>query len=313
MEALDAAYTSFVAFLEQEYPKSRDTLNTEADVRMKVIDPLFVEVLGWPHHEIHLEDSAGSGGYIDYKFTIKSLARLIIEAKKDTRDLGIKKEYSGRFFKLKGPVFNSDTIKEGIDQAIRYCGYKNAELACVTNGRQWVIFRGNRLGDGKDTLDGIACVFGSLEGVREDFKRFWDLLSYHSVQNYRYRPEFHEAEGQPIRASSFRQELRSPVSRKLLQSDKLASDLDRVMLSFFQTLTSKDDPKLLTECFVTSPESEKAQASLARISESLINRIRTLHAKDGEELTEAVRRVQEMVTVHAPGSSDGVDWWARWQ
>jgi hypothetical protein len=34
----------------------------------------------------------------------------------------------------------------------------------VTNGRQWVIFRGNRLGDGQDTLDLIQAKASSPGG-----------------------------------------------------------------------------------------------------------------------------------------------------
>lgn len=293
MEPIDVAYQKLLEFLNEDYPKCWDSLHTEADVRMKVIDRIFVEILGWPREYIHLEDAAG-GGFIDYKCTINALARLIIEAKKDARDLGITKDYSGRFFRLDGAVFRSEFAQEGILQAVRYCGHKNAELACVTNGRQWIVFRGNRLGDGKDTLSGLACVFGSLEGVKEDFRRFYDLLAFSSVGNYRYRPEFQQAEGQPLRASLFRKELRSPASRRLLASDKLSNDVDRVMLSFFQTLTAEDDPELLRECFVTSPESYRAEDTLARISEDLVTRIQTLHTKEGNELTDAIRRVTEM-------------------
>jgi hypothetical protein len=146
---------------------------------MKVIDRMFVEILGWPRHEIHLENSAGSG-FIDYRCTVTGLNRIIVEAKKDSRDLGVASDKFGQFFKLNGPVFKPADAQEGIEQAIRYCGHKNAELACVTNGRQWVIFRGNRLGDGQDTLEGRACAFGSLEQVQKNFALFHKLLSYSS-------------------------------------------------------------------------------------------------------------------------------------
>jgi hypothetical protein len=73
---------------------------------------------------------------------------------------------------------------------------QNAELACVSKGREWKIFRGNRLGDGKDTLDGLACAFGSLKGVQDTFKLFFDLLSYDAVTGYKYRAIFREQEKQ---------------------------------------------------------------------------------------------------------------------
>ena len=79
---------------------------------MKVIDRVFVEILGWPHDEFHLEDAAGKG-FIDYKFTIGQLARLIVEAKKDARDLESRKAILGVFSSLTAPSFNLSTpVKE---------------------------------------------------------------------------------------------------------------------------------------------------------------------------------------------------------
>ena len=153
MEPIDAAYEKLLLLVDKEIPSYWESITTEADVRMKVIDRVFVEILGWPHSEIFMESPAGTG-FIDYKCTVAGLSRLVIEAKKDSRDLGIEPDRACRFYKLNGPVFDSKHAQEGIDQAIRYCGYKNAELACVTNGRQWIVFRGSRLGDGKDTRGG---------------------------------------------------------------------------------------------------------------------------------------------------------------
>ena len=178
MEPIDVAREKFLKITREDLPEYGDTLITEADVRMKVIDRIFVEVLGWPYADIRLEEQAGMGkgkdmkGYIDYKCGIDGLNRLIIEAKRVGRDLGVSPERSGHFFKLNGAVFDTEAAREGIEQGIRYCGHKNAELACVTNGDQWIIFLGSRRGDGKNTLDGMGCVFGSLGEVASHFKRF---------------------------------------------------------------------------------------------------------------------------------------------
>jgi len=156
------------------------------------------------------------------------------------------------------------------------------------------MFRGNRLGDGRDTMEGMAYVFGSLDGVEKDFQLFYDLLSYESVSGYRYRALFHEAEGQPLRTRAFRAATRRPESRRMLEIDRLSSDLDRVMLSFFRDITGEDDPEARRQCFVTTPESDKAETGLARLSEDLIGRVKVLRTEEGKELSEAIRRVQEM-------------------
>ena len=135
MELIDVAAERF-ATLVSSIAEYRDTIRSEQDTRLKVINPIFHDVLAWPLKEILTEEQAGSG-YIDYKLSIGGRARLVVEAKRDGRDLGLKDRPAGRAFKLNGPVFTTDSVKEGISQGIRYCGQKNAELACVTNGRKW--------------------------------------------------------------------------------------------------------------------------------------------------------------------------------
>src|ERR1700736_6085623 len=113
MEAIDAAFEKFQAlFAEVTEQGYWDSIDNEADTRMKVIDRIFVDVLGWPVPQIHLEGNAGTK-FIDYRCTIDDLNRLIIEAKKESRDLGINEDHAARFFKLNGAVFGTEAAKEG--------------------------------------------------------------------------------------------------------------------------------------------------------------------------------------------------------
>ncbi len=288
---IDAAFQRFQNIL-RHVENIKETVITEQDTRLKVIDPILTQVLGWPLGEISTEDKAGNG-FVDYKLTVNGFARLILEAKRDGKDLGIERQSSGRAFKLNGPVFSSPDVKQGIEQATKYCGQKNSELACVSNGREWVVFRGSRLGDGQDTMEGVAFVFSSLAAVTDSFKLFFDLLSYDSISKFQYRAYFQEAEGKPIRRFEFKRPLRSPESRKLLMHDRLSGDLDRVMTTFFRRLSGDNDPDLLTECFVVTRESEIADRTLARISEDLAGRIRDLDTQDADELTELIQRVKK--------------------
>jgi AAA domain len=313
MEPIDAAALQLETIIG-EVRGYAEGLLSEQDTRLKVINRLLTEVLGWPLSEIFTEESTGDG-FIDYKLTVNGLARLVVEAKRDDRTLGTEGRTSGRAYKLNGPVFNTASVKEGVAQAIRYCGQKNAELACVTNGREWIAFRGSRLGDGRDTMDGMAFVFPSLDDTLTNFKIFYDLLSYDAVTQFRYRAYFQEAEGRPIRNQSFRMALRSPSSRRLLTHNKLSNDIDRVMTSFFRRLSGDGDPELLVRCFVVTKESQVADERLARISEDLAGRIRNLDTASAEQLTELVERVHStqrnefviMVGTKGAGKSTFID------
>lgn len=292
MEPLDAAFEKFCHFVDEVVPDFWDTLKTETDVRTKLIDRVFVDILGWPMSEILLEDS-DDAGRIDYRMTIGEHSRLIVEAKREGRDLGVNETHAARFFKLNGTVFNTEGSKQAIRQLIGYCADEGAELACATNGRQWFVFRGSRL-DGTKVREGFACVFGSLDAVKEKFQRFYNLLAYESVDEYRYRAIFHEAEGHPVRPRSFRKAVRPANSRQFLEADQLSRDLNRVMFSFFQDLSGQDDPEARRACFVTTSESDAAERNLSRISEDLRNRVRSLATSDSSEITEVIKRAKEM-------------------
>lgn len=292
MEPLDLAYETFCQFVDQLVSGYWNTLKTEADVRAKLIDQLFVRVLGWPFENIHLEDS-DDAGRIDYRMSIKDCTRMVVEAKREGRDLGIVESHAARFFKLNGSVFNTEAAQQAIKQLIAYCADEGAELACATNGRQWFVFRGSRL-DGTKVRNGFACVFGSLNSVKEKFQRFYNLLAFESVSEYRYRAIFHEAEGQPVRAKTFREIVRPPESRLFLEATPLTRDLDRVMLSFFQDLSGQDDPEARRVCFVTTSESDAAEQNLARISEELRVQVQSLSTSNPSEITEVIKRSKEM-------------------
>jgi hypothetical protein len=291
MQPIDAAYERFNEIVA-ESAGYLSSLTTEADTRLKIIDRILVDVLHWPYAELHTEEPVPSG-FADYVCKVQDRSRLVVEAKRDGRSLGCEGRPAGGAFKLSGAVFKSEAAKEGIKQAIQYAGAKNAELACVTNGREWIIFRGTRLGDGIDTSDGMAFVFSSLVDIEAKFTLFYDLLSYEAASQFRYRPHFQEAEGQPIRTSVFHKSFRAAGSARLLPAPELASDIDKLMSSFFQRLTGDEDPDLVRLCFVETSESRHADNRLAKIAEEIVTRITSVDTGRGTELTNLIRRVQE--------------------
>ena len=292
MEPIDVA-SERLSRIVTEIDQYSETIITETDTRVKIVDRIFVEVLGWEYGELLTEDSAIEG-FVDYNFRVDGRSKLIVEAKRDSAPFEIDTAKTPiRGYKLNGPVFRSRMVKEGIGQAIRYCGAKNAELACLTNGRQWIVFRGNRLGDGRDTIDGMAFVFDSLQAVLANFARFYSLLARDSVKLLEYRPIFQEAEGRPIRTSTTHRSLIRAGSAKVIPASDLAANIERVMSSFFQRLTGDDDQDMLTACFVETRESAAADVRLSRISGDILERIRSLDTGDAAILTSLIDRAAQ--------------------
>lgn len=290
VEPIDAAHENFRRIVP-EISRYLDSVQTEADVRLKVIDRILVEVLHWPYESIQTEPHTDAG-YADYALLDSGLCRVILEAKRDGLSLGIEQRRPGGAFKLSGGVFQSAAAKEGIGQAIRYCGERSAELACITNGREWILFRGSRMGDGKPVREGHAFVFPSLAAVEEQFALFYGIISREEAIRFGYRPYFHEAEGQPIRTSIFQKSLRAPGSARLQAGSALANDIDRIMGEYFQRLTGDQDPGMLEDCFVETNESLYADRQIARIANDMLDRIQALDTGQGVALAELVARVK---------------------
>jgi predicted type IV restriction endonuclease len=135
-DSIDIALTKFIA-IEDEAQKRSPEEWTESDTRLKVIDRILFEVLGWDRNETKTENRAGTG-FIDYTMMIGKSNRVLIEAKKDAADFGLSNRVSGKAYKLNGAVFSKEA-KEAINQTIEYAGFKNTELGCATNGREWII------------------------------------------------------------------------------------------------------------------------------------------------------------------------------
>lgn len=289
VDPIDQAHLAYKSVLVQ-INSSDKAKWTEADTRLRAIDRILFEVLGWNKDESNLEDKAGRG-YSDYTLKISNSARLIVEAKKDAIDFELGNRRSASAYQLNGAVFNT-SAKDAIGQAIIYSAYKSCELACVTNGSEWIILRANRLGDGQDILEGKGFIFSSLEDIEKHFRLFYDLLSRTSVEALRYRGEFQTAEGVPVRDSSFLKALRSPTTKKLQPRSEFASDFDAIMSSFFERLKGDQDPEMIQKCFVETNESQLASSKLLRIAEDLVDKVKNLDTSTGDELIELIEEAK---------------------
>ncbi|MGD0816369.1 MAG: hypothetical protein ABSA83_22480 [Verrucomicrobiota bacterium] len=274
IDNIDGAFQRFRALLE-ELADPNNSIFTESDNRIKIIDKMLMDVLGWHTSQITTNEQAGPG-FLDYKLSIDGFGRVILEAKRQQRSFDLLSRECGNAFKLSGPVFHNSDVQEGIRQAIQYAAYKGAELACVTNGNEWIVFRSNRLGDGLETLDGRAFVFPSLDCIREKFSLFYDLLAETRVKALTFRGFFQEAEGRIIRHTRFERALRSEDSAQVLPQPDIISSLDRLMTAFFQRLTDERDKEMLEHCFVETKESKAAENRLLRLAQDISGHIRAL-------------------------------------
>lgn len=285
-EVVDTAYAR-LAGLRAELEVSLKGNPNEAATRFEVLDRVLIEGLGWNRHNIDVED-ATTDGFIDYTLCSADGTPLgIIEAKR-TGKLAIGTA-SGKLsaLALKGSVLK--TMLGATRQALGYAAEKSVPIACVTDGNCWLFFQTNRR-DGKPPLEGKGIFFPNLAAVLAEFPRFHDLLSPEGFSNRLGLVQLNRGEGL-VTAGEEDQAFVSPASlAKMHERNALSQDASLLFKQFFSSITAEADKEMLSECFVETSESKKADLELQKITQKLLNGIRPLDSHDGLLLQHEIER-----------------------
>ncbi|MDP2158683.1 MAG: hypothetical protein Q8K68_13360, partial [Nitrospirota bacterium] len=173
LKNISSIYTEFGNFCQK-----RGQVN-EADTRVKIIDRILKEGLGWPEDAFNREVPAHAG-FIDYLLQTGSRRHFVVEAKREGMAFDIPKSLKTRKrYKISGSINTNKDIKEVIEQAHFYCVEAAVRYAVVTNGYAWLIFRAIR--EDIPWRDGDVLVFPGAGYIKDNFVHFWNLLSYPAV------------------------------------------------------------------------------------------------------------------------------------
>lgn len=152
----------------------------EATTRLLLIDGVL-EAMGWAREDFNPESASGTGGFLDYILSVDATPWMVVEAKRSGESFALPPASSRHHETLlrsmssllsrSGPIF-----RESAKQAADYCNDRGVPLACVTNGLQWVFFRGLS-SKGRAWKDNATVVFQSSEEIRSHFDDFWHSLS----------------------------------------------------------------------------------------------------------------------------------------
>ncbi|CAM3557961.1 Type I site-specific deoxyribonuclease [Bordetella sputigena] len=154
----------------------------EAATRLKVVDRVLREVLGWSDSDINPEEHVSEDGnstFADYVLTTANVG-VVVETKKIGAAFSIpmlrRKERLNKSFVV-------GALGEAIIQARDYCRGLGIDFAVVTNGDAWIIFPAQRH-DRMSFQDSYALVFPTLlSALSDDFQEFHELLARDSVIN----------------------------------------------------------------------------------------------------------------------------------
>lgn len=168
-EAVERIFTEFT-------PTRRFREANEARTRIEVINRMLVS-LGWPNMDLEPESPSGTGEFLDYELWAQDQAWMAVEAKRagvtfDLSDAGTRKSGSHLRSIVSLTSQGGGALREAMKQAATYSNDKGIPLACVTNGFQWLFFRGLS-SKHRAWTRGSALVFASADEV---IARFDDFL-----------------------------------------------------------------------------------------------------------------------------------------
>lgn len=184
MTAFDARFArELVDAAFRRFGDSRDLAEAnEATTRCELIDAVL-RALDWPDGTFDRESATAAGDFLDYVLPCDGHGVLVVEAKR-----------SGQTFALddglqSGSSLRSITtllkrggasLREVLKQAAGYCNDRGIPYACVTNGYQWIFFRGLS-SQTMPWASGRAYSFASAKQVLEHFDDFIGCIGRHML------------------------------------------------------------------------------------------------------------------------------------
>lgn len=261
-------------------------MKTEEDSKIKLINEILFEVLGWDkNHDLDFELNV-DGLFADYAVKIEGIYKVAIEAKKNgALDIKVSNDKKASKYKLNGPALKA--VAKEIEQSFTYASRMSSPISVLTDGGVWIVYK--TFHEGRPYKDREAIVFPALEAIVNDFPEFYNLISKEAVYSKSYARIFDQMYNNRVYLS---RNLYSPYvgdDIKISLKSEIAYDIDTVFKNFFQKLTSDDNEEMLIECFVDTKESRYADYAIEKITSQALGRVENQNKDLGESLTDTVR------------------------
>lgn len=273
------------------------SIESEEDAKVKIINRIFSECLGWSFTQFSCENKHDCG-YSDYVLKVGGTPSLIVEAKR----IGILEVESAVLDKCRNLKISGTSLKQsmdGIRQAFSYASEAGIPIAVVTDGIRWIVFK--TWVQGSSYKEKEAFVFPTLEALENSFSVFYELLAYDSFVQKTYNLLFDSVHNS---RKSLSLPLKSPIEAEeitLLEKSPLAFDLEKIFNGFFTHLVGDSNAEIMAECFIESNESRIADYSLEKITNSILSNISTDNSRVGSDLTALI---ELNVQAELPSESD---------
>lgn len=232
----------------KEITKSIDNNLSEMDTRVKIIDTIFKECLGWSEDDIKREEHIHKG-FIDYVFLLNNIPMFTLEAKKIGTTFEIPISLGKRKYKINGVISNNKPIQNAIEQVARYSQESGVTFSIVSNGVQFIIFENFKRG-GKWRESSCMC-FHSLEDIMDNFGHFWNILSKESVSQGSLK-RYISGEIAPLEYTRPLDEIHDELATR--GRNFLAPSIEPLIKNVFADLTDDSQIQILKDCYISQKE-----------------------------------------------------------
>ncbi len=136
-------WTSDFAF--EKLKSNTDTIKgavsaNEATTRMRAIDTIVFDVLGWDKLKVETEKYVRAEGYIDYCFKIGGNVNLVLEAKRDEQLFLLpSRKFSEKPFGFGLLAAECRGAYDAMVQAAGYATNLGSRYIAISNGHQWLL------------------------------------------------------------------------------------------------------------------------------------------------------------------------------
>lgn len=276
----------------------------EAKTRVALIDRILV-ALGWSTDEIERELKSGVGNYLDYELRAQSRPWMLVEAKRAGATFELPtfgKAGSTSLYALQSlHQRGSAALREALAQAATYCNDRGVPLAAVTNGYQWLFFRGLSR-RGAPWIKGVALTFFSTLELQNRFEEFFGALA----RTHAHSPFLFQLLDRP----GTRPPAIAKRPRDVLRTTRRSPDANRV--SGLRTIADlllteihgHNKGEMLERCYVepgTTSEFARSIQRLLKDSETPIERLASeTIAGDTAKFVEEVSRREKSVRLGQP-------------
>jgi hypothetical protein len=162
-----------ITALSQWYSDHQSSRN-EATTRLRLIDTIFFDCLGWTKDEVILEE-AHNKEYADYTFQAPRRV-LIVEAKREGDYFVLPAGQTRLEMPIPALMKTYANVAAALEQAAGYCQSRGVPFGAICNGHQLIAFIASR-NDAIPPLEGRALVFGSTDEMQTRFLDLWNALS----------------------------------------------------------------------------------------------------------------------------------------